>query len=109
MKRQSIGIALVLIASASLPITAAITAEESAVLQRLQIPRVLAGIRHLSEEVVKNDSGVGAGSAVAGSDDERALADDIAREMQHIGLAVHQESFPVRRYDYAPVRLTAGG
>src|SRR5471030_3043569 len=39
-------------------LAADMSADEGAILRRVQVPRVLAGIRHLSEDVVVNDSGV---------------------------------------------------
>jgi hypothetical protein len=103
--------ALALVFALFLPAAAAAqtTAEERALLERLDVNRTLASIRHFSEDVVKNNSGVGAGSAVAGSADEKALADDIERQLRALGLQVHQEPFPVRHYEYGPVTLTAAG
>ncbi len=109
MHKLSIACGLAAILAASAVVVADVTADEQAMLRRLQVPRVLAGIRHLSEDVVRNQSGVGVGSAVAGSADERALADDIEAELKKIGISVRQETFPVRRYDYVPVVLSADG
>ncbi|HVW70769.1 MAG TPA: M28 family peptidase [Steroidobacteraceae bacterium] len=88
---------------------AAITQEEQRILDRLDAGRVLADIRYLSQDVVKTPSGLGAGTAVAGSPEEKALADEISRKLRATGLAVRVEEFPVRAYRYGPVRLTANG
>src|SRR5213593_3798229 len=83
--------------------------DERTVLQRIDVSRVLATMKALSEDVVKNQSGAGVGTAVAGSADEKALADFVEQKMKAVGLAVHQERFPVRHYEYGEVTLTAGG
>ena len=57
-----------------------LTASERAVLARLDVNRALAMIRHLSQEVVTTASGAGRGTAVAGSDEERALANAIEKD-----------------------------
>lgn len=88
---------------------AGVTQDEASLLARLDASRVLADIRHLSQEVVKTDSGLGAGTAVAGSPAEKALAAQIARSLQNTGLEVRVEDFPVRAYAYGPVSLTANG
>ena len=86
-----------------------ITVSERAVLARLDVNRALTMIRHLSQEVVTTASGAGRGTAVAGSDEERALANAIEKELAGAGLAVRQERFPVRHYEYGPVTLSANG
>jgi hypothetical protein len=85
------------------------TPDEQAVLARIDVQRALATMKQLSEDIVKNRSGAGAGTAVAGSADEQALADFIEQRMKSLGLEVHQERFPVRHYEYGEVTLTAGG
>jgi hypothetical protein len=91
------------------PVAAQVSADETAMLQKLDVNRTLSMTRQLSEDVVKNNSGVGAGSAVAGSADEKALANFIERQLHEMGLNTRQESFPVRHYEYGPVTLTAAG
>ncbi|MGD1094383.1 MAG: M28 family peptidase [Bryobacteraceae bacterium] len=86
-----------------------LTEAEQSVLSRLDTARVIADLQRLSEGVIKTRSGAGAGTAVAGSPEEKALADTISQEMKKIGLTVRQETYPVRRYDYGEVSLTAGG
>ena len=93
----------------SLPLAAQVASDETAMLQKLDVNRTLAMTRQLSEDIVKNNSGVGAGSAVAGSADEKALADFIEQQLRAIGLKTRQEYFPVRHYEYGPVTLTAAG
>ena len=82
---------------------------ESQILSALDTDRTIALTRRLSEELVKNDSGAGAGSAIAGSADERLLAGFIEAEMKRLGLEVRRESFPVHAYDYGEVLLRASG
>ncbi len=91
------------------PASAEITPAEKALLARLDVTRALAMVRHLSQDVVTTRSGAGAGTAVAGSVEEKALADAIEQELSRAGLAVRQERFPVRHYEYAPVLLTGNG
>ncbi len=82
---------------------------ERQILSALDSDRTIALTRRLSEELVKNNSGAGAGSAIAGSADERLLAGFIEAEMKRIGLEVRRESFPVHAYDYGEVLLRASG
>jgi hypothetical protein len=89
--------------------TAGLLPEERALLDRLDVDRTLATIRHLSEGIVRNNSGAGAGSAIAGSADEKALADYIEQQLRSLGLATRQEPLPVRHYEYGSVTLTAAG
>ncbi len=85
------------------------TPDEQGVLARIDVQRALATMKQLSEDVVKNRSGAGVGTAVAGSADEQALADFIEQRMKSLGLDAHQERFPVRHYEYGEVTLTANG
>ena len=62
--RTSILTIVTLLALTSLP-AAQVLPDEAAVLQKLDVNRTLGLTRQLSEDVVKNNSGVGAGSAVA--------------------------------------------
>jgi Peptidase family M28 len=93
----------------STPAWAQIGDEENATLERLDVARTLETTRILSEDVVKNDSGAGAGSAISGSPDEQELAEAIASRMASIGLEVTRESFPVRAYRYGEVDLEVEG
>jgi hypothetical protein len=81
------------------PAAAQLTPAERAFLDRLDPSRVIAMIKHLSEGVVKTRSGAGAGSALPGSVEEKALAAVIEQEMKTLGLDVRQEQFPIRRYE----------
>jgi len=83
--------------------------EESKILSELDADRTGKEIQHLSTGIVDNDSGAGAGSAIAGTADEKKIADAVEQEMKSIGLAVHTEPFPVRRYEYGKVSLKANG
>src|SRR5215471_18337048 len=109
MTRRALFITLASLIVLSPSAFAQLTSDEAAILQRIDVNRTLTMTRQLSDDVVKNNSGVGAGSAVAGSADEKALADFIEQQLRSIGLKTRQESFPVRRYEYGPVTLTAGG
>jgi Zn-dependent M28 family amino/carboxypeptidase len=82
---------------------------EQKLLNSLDAARVASQIRFFSEGVVKTHSGAGDGTAVAGSAEERQLADAIAQEMKKIGLQVRREPFAVRAYEYGPVSLSANG
>ncbi len=88
---------------------AQISVSEQKLLNSLDAARVASQIQFFSEGVVKTPSGAGDGTAVAGSAEERTLAQAIAQEMKKIGLQVRQEPFAVRAYDYGPVTLTANG
>jgi Peptidase family M28/PA domain len=102
-------LALALATIVSVTAMADTSAEERAMLQRLDVARTLTLMRQLSEDIVTNRSGAGAGTAVAGSADEKRLADFIEQRMTSLGLTVHQERFPVRHYEYGEVKLTVGG
>ena len=83
---------------------------EQALLDRLDVTRTAAVTRRFSEEIVNNRSGAGAGSVVAGSADEKLVADVIEQEFRNMGItSVRQEPFPVRHYEYGEVVLTADG
>src|SRR5262245_48650494 len=109
MTRRALFIALASLVLLSASAFAQLSSDEAAILQRIDVNRTLTMTRQLSEDVVKNNSGVGAGSAVAGSADEKALADYIEKELRGIGLQTRQEFFPVRHYEYGSVTLTAAG
>jgi Peptidase family M28/PA domain len=91
------------------PAGAQMSIQEKSVLDSLDVGRVKDQIRFLSEEVVKTKSGAGAGTAVAGSPEEAELASEVISEMKKIGLDVHAETYPVRRYTSGPVTLAANG
>jgi len=107
--RKTIPVALVVAAASSVSIRAQISSAERTVLDSLDPSRVAAEIRFLSEGVIKTQSGAGNGTAVAGSAEERALADVIAQEMSKLGVNVRREPFAVRAYEYGPVSLAANG
>ena len=89
-------LAAALLLALTWPLAAQVVPDEAAMLQKLDVNRTLSMTRQLSEDVVKNNSGVGAGSAVAGSADEKALADFIEQHLRGIGLKTRQEWFLVR-------------
>jgi Peptidase family M28/PA domain len=91
------------------PAGAQMSSQEKSVLDSLDVARVKDQIRFLSEDVVKTKSGAGAGTAVVGSPEETELAQAVSSEMKKIGLQVHAETYPVRRYTSGPVALTANG
>ena len=86
-----------------------LTATETQLLSRLDADRTGKEIQHLSLGIVENDSGAGAGSAIAGTADEKKIADAVAQEMTSIGLSVRTEPFPVRHYEYGKVSLRVNG
>src|SRR5215469_13965959 len=86
-----------------------LTPEENRILSKLDAERAGKEIQHLSTGIVDNDSGAGAGSAIAGTADEKKIADFVEHEMKSIGLTVRVEPFPVRRYEYGKVSLKANG
>jgi hypothetical protein len=100
---------IVLFVSMTAVTRAAVTPQEERLLSGLNSKRALNEIRHLSEQVVTTPSGLGKGTAVAGSVEEEKLAQDIARSMRSMGLQVRLEEFPVRAYHYGPALLTANG
>jgi len=85
------------------------TTAEREILSKLDADRTGKEIQHLSVGIVDNDSGAGAGTAIAGSADEKKIADAVADEMKTIGLDVHTEPFPVRHYEYGKVSLKVNG
>ncbi len=108
-KRRTLLLGTVAVALASIDLQSAVTPDEKIIVARLDLQRTLATMKQLSEDIVQNRSGVGAGSAVAGSADEKALADFVDGRMRALGLTVRQERFPVRHYDYGEVTLIADG
>lgn len=88
---------------------AELTDAERRLLESLDVTRTQATTRRFAEGIVKTRSGAGAGTAVAGSVEEKQLAAAIEQEFRRLGLKVHQETFPVRHYQFAEVSLTAGG
>ncbi len=88
---------------------AELTPAERAALGKLDSARVIADLQRYSTGVVKTRSGAGAGTAVAGSAEERTLAAAIEQDMKKLGLKTRQEKFPVRAYQYGEVTLTANG
>ncbi len=102
-------LAVVLLLGGLSPAGGDLSPTENRILTALDTDRTIALTRRLSEELVQNDSGAGAGSAIAGSADERLLAGFIEAEMKQMGLEVRRESFPVHAYDYGKVLLRASG
>lgn len=101
--------AFVLLVSVTAASRAAVSPEEERLLSGLDAAHALAEIQHLTRDVVKTPSGLGNGTAVAGSVEEEALATEIAGTMRALGLDVRLEEFPVRAYRYGPATLTANG
>ena len=91
------------------PALAQISPEEQTLLDALDPTTVVSLTRRLSEDVVREPSGAGYGTAVAGSPEEKALADFIEKEMRARGFDVVRERFPVRSYDYGEVKLLVRG
>ncbi len=86
-----------------------LTQEEKAFLDRIETTRAFKEIRHISEEVVSNRSGAGAGSVIAGTEDEKKSAKYIAAFFSRLGLEVEQQRFPVRVFEYEEPQLEVGG
>ena len=101
--------ALILLVLVPGTVLADLTPSERQLLDQLDADRTASMIRHISEGIVRNRSGAGSGTAVAGSQDEQALADAIEQELKGLGISVRQEPFPVRHYEYGEVLLTASG
>jgi Iap family predicted aminopeptidase len=103
--------ALVLLAATlvAAPAHSVPSAEETRVLAQLQSARALAAIGRLSGRQWPVASGLGAGTVVSGSAEERALAQELAASLRKLGLDVRLEPFPVRAYRYEPVQLAADG
>jgi hypothetical protein len=83
--------------------------DERKLLDALDSTAVVSLTRKLSEEVGVAPSGAGHGSAIAGSLEEKALADFIEAEMRARGFDVVRQRFPVRAYDYGEVELLVDG
>jgi type II secretory pathway component PulM len=71
---KTVGLVLVLVWLAIAVPRADVAPDERAILQRLDVARALATMKALSEDVVKNRSGAGVGTAVAWRADKNALA-----------------------------------
>jgi hypothetical protein len=82
---------------------------EQTILDKLDTSRTRERIQYLSTGVVKSPSGAGDGTAVAGSPEEKSLANYLENQMKGMGLDVTQEPFPARHYQYGPVTLTVNG
>ena len=91
------------------PAASGITPEEQRVLDLLDAGRTLADMRLISASSNGTAQGVGEGSVVAGSPEEAALADTIARRFRELGLATRVETFPVRAYRYTAPQLRIDG
>lgn len=87
----------------------AISPDEQRVLDALDAGRALADMKLIAASSDGVAQGVGEGSVVAGSAEETALAETIARRFRELGLATRIESFPVRAYRYSVPRLLIKG
>ncbi len=94
---------------AALSAQAALSPAERKVLAALDADRARASLARLTNEVIRTPSGVGDGSIVSGSPEEAMMARHLAQELRKLGLAVSEETFPVRAYRYDPVHLRANG
>jgi Zn-dependent M28 family amino/carboxypeptidase len=88
---------------------AALSPSEEATLNKLDTGRVITNLQRISTGIVKTRSGAGAGTVVAGSEEETALAKVLEQDMKQLGLTTHQEPYAVRAYQYGEVTLTANG
>ncbi len=106
----SLLVVLALAAAVAAPtVRAELSPAEQRLLARLDAGRALDDIRRIAQDVVKAPSGLGAGTVVSGSAEEKVLAADLAASMRAMRLAVRFEDFAVRAYRYGPVTLTANG
>ncbi|MGE0624189.1 MAG: M28 family metallopeptidase [Pseudomonadales bacterium] len=88
---------------------AALNPDEQNLLDRIDAPAVLTDMAVLARSADGIEQGVGNGSVVAGSEEERALAAHIAERFQTLGLTVRTEAYPVRAYRYETPRLSVNG
>lgn len=95
--------------AAAAPAAADVSPDEQRVLDGLDAARTLADMRLLSASSDGIAQGVGEGSVVAGSPEEAALAEVIARRFRELGLATRVETFPVRAYRYTVPVLKIDG
>lgn len=91
------------------PALAGLTPDERQLLERIDAAAVLRDMERLARSADGIAQGVGDGSVVAGSPEERALAEELAARFRGFGLEVSSETFPVRAYRYDPPRLAANG
>ncbi len=91
------------------PAANAISPDEQRVLDALDAGRAFADMQHIAASADGIAQGVGEGSVVAGSPEEAALAETIARRFRELGLATRIETFPVRAYRYTVPRLRIEG
>jgi hypothetical protein len=82
--------------------------DEQRLLKKLDAARVLEETR-LFSEAVDDPSGLGMGTASAGSEQEAALADYVEEKFRALGLETERHTFPVRVFRYGPVSLTVDG
>lgn len=87
----------------------AISPDEQRVLDALDAGRALADMRLIAASADGIAQGVGEGSVVAGSPEEAALAELVARRFREFGLDTRVETFPVRAYRYSVPQLRVGG
>lgn len=83
--------------------------EEQRLLGSLDPANALEEIRSFSEKVVADPSGLGAGTASAGTEQEARLAAYVEEKFRASGLEVERHTFPVRVYTYEPVSVTIAG
>lgn len=88
---------------------ARLSADEQRLLDAVDAPGVLEEMTRMARSADGVRQGVGDGSVVAGSPEERALAEYIAERFHKLGLEVHTERFPVREYRYTPPHLEVNG
>jgi hypothetical protein len=94
-------LALLFLPSACL---AALSPSEQSALQKLDSNRVIAGTQQFSTGIIRTRSGAGAGTVVAGSEEEHASANVIEQDMKQLGLKTRQEPFAARAYQYGESR-----
>ncbi len=83
--------------------------DEQRLLRSLDPAHALEEIRAFSEKVVSDPSGLGAGTASAGTEQEARLASYVEEKFKTHGLDVERHTFPVRVHTYGPSSVTVAG
>ena len=83
--------------------------DEPGLLRALRPASALDDINNLAGSADGIAQGVGEGSVVSGSPEEKVLAERLATRMRGLGLDVRVEPYPVRSYRYSVPVLTAAG
>jgi hypothetical protein len=104
-----VALATALILAGSCGPKALLTDEEARLLGSLDAKHALEEIKQFSEVVVSDPSGLGAGTASAGTEQEARLAAFVEEKFRAHGLEVSRITFPVREFHYGPVSVSVAG